>query len=165
MLVIADLRVGDEKQEKKAGQPLRQPQFGLLLVVQSLSHVRLFSTSWTAALQVSVSLTISLSLPKFMSIESVITSHCACYIGKIIIIPPFALRGVLLWMIYMATPVGEGTNANSNMCGTKPALSSPCVLFKYNRGFPHQSWGTSLGEMQALDSHTSAPQNLERFSR
>ena len=112
-----------------------------------------------------LSLTISPSLPKFMSFESVITSHCACYLGKIIIIPPFALRGVLLWMIYMATPVREGTNSNSNMCGTKPALSSPCVLFKYNRGFPHQSWGASLGEMQALGSHTSAPQNLECFSR
>ena len=163
MLVIADLRVRDEKQERKAGQPLRQPRFGLL-VVQSLSHVRLFDPMDCSTPGL-LSLTISPSLPKFMSFESVITSHCACYLGKIIFIPPFALRGVLLWMIYMATPVREGTNANSNMCGTKPALSSPCVLFKYNRGFPHQSWGASLGEMQALGSHTSAPQNLECFSR
>ena len=38
-------------------------------VVQSPSHVRLFMTPWTAACQ--ASLTISQSLPKFMSIASV----------------------------------------------------------------------------------------------
>ena len=36
--------------------------------VQSLSRVRLFATPWTAARQASLSLTISWSLPKFMSI-------------------------------------------------------------------------------------------------
>ena len=36
--------------------------------VQSLSHVRLFSTPWTAAHQASLSITISQSLLKFMSI-------------------------------------------------------------------------------------------------
>ena len=40
-------------------------------VVQSLSHVQLFVTSWTAAHQASLSSTISWSLPKLMSIESV----------------------------------------------------------------------------------------------
>ena len=37
--------------------------FDSLLVVQSLSHVQLFATPWTAALQASQSFTISLSLP------------------------------------------------------------------------------------------------------
>ena len=45
-----------------------------LVVVQSPSHVWLFATSWTAAHQPSLSLTISWSLPKFMSIESVMPS-------------------------------------------------------------------------------------------
>ena len=40
--------------------------------VQSLSHVQLFVTPWTAACQASQSITNSLSLLKFMSIESVI---------------------------------------------------------------------------------------------
>ena len=40
-------------------------------VVQSLSCVRLFAAPWTAAHQASLSLTIFRSLPKFMSIESV----------------------------------------------------------------------------------------------
>ena len=39
--------------------------------VQSLSSVQLFSTPWTAACQVSLSFTISQSLLKLMSIESV----------------------------------------------------------------------------------------------
>ena len=39
--------------------------------VQSLSHVQLFETSWTAVRQVSLSITYSQSLLKLMSIESV----------------------------------------------------------------------------------------------
>ena len=39
--------------------------------VQSLSHVRLFAIPWTAACQASLSFTVSQSLLKFMSIESV----------------------------------------------------------------------------------------------
>ena len=43
----------------------------MVLVVQSLSRVRLFVTPWTAAHQASLSLTVSQSLLKLMSIESV----------------------------------------------------------------------------------------------
>ena len=43
-------------------------------VVQSPSRVWLFATEWTAACQVSLSLTISQSVPKFMSITSVMPS-------------------------------------------------------------------------------------------
>ena len=42
------------------------------VVVQLLSRVRLFATPWTAARQVSLSFTISWSLLKLMSIESMI---------------------------------------------------------------------------------------------
>ena len=42
--------------------------------VQSLSRVQLFETPWTAALQVSLSSTISQSLLKFISIELVMPS-------------------------------------------------------------------------------------------
>ena len=44
-------------------------------VVQSLSHVRLFMTPWTTAHQASLSFTISQSLLKLMSIESVMPSN------------------------------------------------------------------------------------------
>ena len=43
--------------------------------VQSLSHVRLFVTPWTTAHQPSLSITNSQSLPKPMSIESVMPSN------------------------------------------------------------------------------------------
>ena len=43
--------------------------------VQSLSHVRLFATPWTAACQASLSITNSHRLFKLLSIESVMTSN------------------------------------------------------------------------------------------
>ena len=43
--------------------------------VQSLSHLRLFATSWIAARQASLSITNSRSSLKFMSIESVMASN------------------------------------------------------------------------------------------
>ena len=46
-----------------------------LVFVHLLSHVQLFAAPWTAALQASLSLTISQSLPKFMSIELVMLSN------------------------------------------------------------------------------------------
>ena len=47
----------------------------MIAVVQLLGCVRLFATSWTAARQVSLSFTISQSLLKLMSIESVMPSN------------------------------------------------------------------------------------------
>ena len=54
------------------GQVLYIVQFSL---VQSLSHVWLFATPWTAARQASLSITNSRSLPKLMSIELVMPSN------------------------------------------------------------------------------------------
>ena len=49
--------------------------------LQSLSHVRLFATPWTAACQASLSIMNSQSLPKLMPIESVMPSNhlILCY--------------------------------------------------------------------------------------
>ena len=46
-----------------------------LLLVQSLSHVRLSITSWTAACQASLSFAVSQSLLKLMSVQSVMLSN------------------------------------------------------------------------------------------
>ena len=51
---------------------LRSPYFSS---VQSLSHVQLFATPWTAAFQASLSITNARSLLKFMSIELVMPSN------------------------------------------------------------------------------------------
>ena len=45
------------------------------VVVQSLSHVRLFVTPWTAACRASLFFTISRSLLKLVSIESMMSSN------------------------------------------------------------------------------------------
>ena len=47
----------------------------MVVVVQSLSYIQLFATPWTTARQVSLSFTISLSLLKLISIESVMPSN------------------------------------------------------------------------------------------
>ena len=47
----------------------------VIVVVQSISHVQLFATPWTAACQASLSITNSRSLLKPMSIESVMPSN------------------------------------------------------------------------------------------
>ena len=50
-------------------------QFLVIVVVQSLSRVRLFATPWTPARQASLSSTISWSLLKLVSIESAMPSN------------------------------------------------------------------------------------------
>ena len=51
------------------------------MVVEFLSHVRLFATSWTAARRASLSVTISQSLLKFMSVESMMPSNISSFIA------------------------------------------------------------------------------------
>ena len=46
-----------------------------MVLVQLLSHLQLFVTSWTAAHQASLSFPVSLSLLRLMSIESVMPSN------------------------------------------------------------------------------------------
>ena len=55
--------------------------------VQSLSHVRLFATSWTAARQASLSITNSWSPPKPMSIVSVMPSDHLIFCHPLLLLP------------------------------------------------------------------------------
>ena len=57
--------------------------------VQSLSHVWLFVTPWTAARQASLSITNSRSLLKFMSIESVMPSNHLILCHPLLLLPSF----------------------------------------------------------------------------
>ena len=54
---------------------MEKGRYKFVVFVQSLSHVRLFVTPWSAAHQASLSFTISWSLLKFMTIESVMPSN------------------------------------------------------------------------------------------
>ena len=59
----------------------------VVVVVQSLSCVHLFATPWTAACQGSLSFTISQSLLKLMSVESVILSHHLILCHPLLLLP------------------------------------------------------------------------------
>ena len=58
-----------------------------MLHVQSLNHVCLFATPWTAACQASLSFSISWSLLKLMSIESVMPTNHLILCHPLLLIP------------------------------------------------------------------------------
>ena len=57
-----------------------------VVVVQSLSHIQLFATLWTAARQASLSFTISWSF-KFMSLEVVMPSNHLIFCRPLLLLP------------------------------------------------------------------------------
>ena len=65
--------------------------------VQLLSCVRLFVTPWTAACQATLSITNSQSLPKLMSIESVMPSSNLILWHPLLLLPPIFLSIGVFW--------------------------------------------------------------------
>ena len=65
-----------------------------MVVVKSLSRVWLLVTTWTAAHQASLSFTISQSLLKFMSIESVMPSNHLVLCRPLLLLPSISLHRV-----------------------------------------------------------------------
>ena len=61
--------------------------FGVFSSVQSLSHVWLFATPWTAACQASLSITNSWSLLKLMSIKSMMPSNHLILCHPLLLLP------------------------------------------------------------------------------
>ena len=59
----------------------------LAFVIQLLSHVQLFATPWPTAHQASLSLTISQSLPKLISIESMMPSNHLILCCPLLLLP------------------------------------------------------------------------------
>ena len=59
----------------------------LFSLVQSLGHVQLFATPWTAARQVSLSITYSQSPPEIMFIESVMPSNHLILCQSLLLLP------------------------------------------------------------------------------
>ena len=73
-----------------------------VVIGQSLSHVQLFATPWTAADQIPLFFTVSKSLLKFMSIELVMLSNCLilCHPRLLLpsIFPSIKVGKLILWM-------------------------------------------------------------------
>ena len=65
----------------------RQPTVGFSSSVQSLSHIRLFATPWTAARHTSLSITNSQSLLRLMSIKLVMPSNCLILFCPLLLLP------------------------------------------------------------------------------
>ena len=75
-----------------------------IVAVQSLSHVQLFVTPWTAAHQASLSITNSWSILKLMSIESVMPSNhlILCYP---LLLPPSIFSSIRIFSKESACPI------------------------------------------------------------
>ena len=123
------------------------------LVVQLLSHVRLFVTPWTTACQASLSITNSQSLLKFMSTESVMPSnhlilHCPLLLLPSIFfsISVFSIESALRfrWSEYWSFTFISPSNAYSGLISIRTdwfdllavqgTLNSDCTSCVYTQG-------------------------------
>ena len=66
---------------------VQQSELVIVVVVQSLSCVKLFATQWTTTRQASLSFTISQSLLKLMSTESVMPSNHLILCHPLLLLP------------------------------------------------------------------------------
>ena len=94
--LILFISVGYSKEENpvKAGIMLSYSFFISLSSVQSLRHVQLLATPWTAAHQASLSFTISWSLLKLISIESVMPSSYLILCHPLLFLPSIFPSGL-----------------------------------------------------------------------
>ena len=131
----------------------RRTQHSLLgpcpnIVVQLLSHVRLFATPWTAAGQAFLSFTNSQSLLKLMSIEWVMPSNDLILCRPLLLLPSVfpSIRGfsnesalLIRWPKYWSFSLSISP---SNEC-------SGFILHPTNRYHPHY-WVTSSGKGEGV---------------
>ena len=78
----------------------------VVIVFQSLSCVQLFAIPWTAAHQTSLSLTVSRSLLKFMSIESGIPSNHLSFAALYSFCLQQEMLAIIRSLIYFTKTVG-----------------------------------------------------------
>ena len=95
---------------------------------QSPSHVQLLATPWTAAHQASLTLIISRSLPKFMSIESMMPFNCLILCCPLLLLPSiFPTSG--------SFPMIQLFASGAQSIGASVSASSECselISFKIN---------------------------------
>jgi len=99
-----------------------------VVVVQSLSCFRLFATPWTEAHQVPLSFTISWSLFKFMSIESVIVSNHLILCCRLLLLPSIFLASGSFSMNQLFPSGGQSIGASRGTC--TPWLVAPSCTLK-----------------------------------
>ena len=89
----------------------------VVIVVQLLSRVQLFVTPWTAALQASLSSTISWSLLTFMSIELVMLYNRLILCCPLLLLPSiFSSIRIYRWLVYIfANKVRKKVDKNNSI--------------------------------------------------
>ena len=116
-----------------------------VLFVQSLSHVQLFATPWTAEHQASLSFTVSQSLLKLMSIESVMPSnHLFTSGGQSI--GPSASASVLLTNIQCWFPSGSTGLVSLQSKGLSRVFSRFFSHVSHDRVLSRAPWAFNFRE-------------------
>ena len=113
--------------------------------LQLLSHVRLFATPWTVALQASLSITNSQSLIKLVFIESVIPSNHLILYRPLFLLPSSFLASGSFPMSHFFLSGGQSTGVSAstsvlpmNIQDWFPSglVGSPCSLWDSQESFP-----------------------------
>ena len=124
--------------------------------VQSLSHVRLFATPWTAACQAFLSITNSQSLFKLMSIESVMPSNHFILCHPLLLLPSIFPSFVIREMqskttktyfipIRMDAILKKKKNRNNKYCKHKEKLESSYLVVGNVKGKWHTHCAKQFG--------------------
>ena len=144
----------------------------ILQSVQSLSHVRLFESPWTAARQASLSINNSQSLLKLMSIELVMTSNHLIHYCPLFLLPSifasirvFSNESVLCirWPKYWSFSISP-SNEYSGLIDWFDPLAVQATLKSLLKASPHiystNVWNVSSAR-HSVSSHNSHCFNSE----
>ena len=129
--------------------------------VQSLSHVWLFEIPWTAACQAPLSLGISQSLLKFMSIETVMISNHLILCYPLLLLPSIFPTQESFPMSRLFASGGQNTGASAlssillmNMQGWLP-LGSIFLISLQSKGLSRIFYSTTVWEHQFFGAQLS----------
>ena len=141
----------------------------LLVVVQSPSRVRLFVTPWTAARQTSLSLTISRSLPKFISISSVMPSSHLILCQSLLLLPSilpsirvFSNESVLCikWPNYWS--FSFSISPSNEYSGLIP-FKTDCLISLFSKGLSRVFSSTAVQKHQSFGAQLSLLSNSHPY--
>ena len=113
----------------------------------SIAKSYLFSTPWTVAHLVSLSFTISQSLLKLMSIESVMPSDHLILCRPLVLLPSIfsSIRVIYVLSFLTASDWIRGKSHRGNMIwGTSWSLFVSCFLWCFSTSHPPRPWAMSL---------------------
>ena len=128
--------------------------------VQSLSHVRLFATPWTAAHQASLSTNNSQSLLKLMSIESVMPFNHLIFCCPLLLPPSFPSSGSFPMSQFFASD-GQtiGASASASVLPTNIKDWFPLrltgLISLQSKGLSRVSSNTTVQKHQFFDAQLS----------